>query len=291
MAIFAIRGMEETILNLEDAEGGLFEQNHILEPEYHQDVYVLPCVETAQLPGSFQVGDPELLLTPPFRGRQPFYADDESDPLSLKFEGMVTETGERLDDNDGKQNVCALKSACVRFGYIDTSLARSVPRDFYLQREETAGVKKNDVLVNSTGDGTIGRVAVYNYDFPAVADGHITILRYKDPIIAWYVAAYLLSDDGQKQLYRYINGSSGQVEIYPQDIARIWVRPEVPEKMKEIQLAYQAAIQKYDAFYQGLRSALSHMQTPLFDILERDAPDSAESEDLILSKIQAIHKQ
>ncbi|QDP24300.1 hypothetical protein [Bradyrhizobium cosmicum] len=80
-----------------------------------------------------------------------------------------------------------------------------------------------DLLINSTGDGTIGRVAVYDEQFPAVVDGHITIVRLKNPKLAWYIAAYLLSTQGQRQIYRYINGSSGQVEIYPVDIARLWV--------------------------------------------------------------------
>jgi len=83
MAIFAIKNMSETLLDLENAESGLFEQNHILEPEYHQDIYALPCIKTSQLPGAFQVGDSELLLRAPFRGKQPTYADEENDPLSL----------------------------------------------------------------------------------------------------------------------------------------------------------------------------------------------------------------
>ncbi len=260
MALVTIKDMRDALLDLDDAEGGLFKQNHILEPEYHQDVYVLPCVNTARIPGAYQVGSSQLLTRVPFRGKQPTYADDESDPLSLSFEGMVTATGARLDSDDNKRSVCALKSACIRLGYIDTSLARSVSRDFFTKNDSAAGVKKNDVLVNSTGDGTIGRVAVYDHDFPAVADGHITILRYKNPIVAWYIAAYLLSDDGQKQLYRYINGSSGQVEIYPQDIARIWVKPASDGIMKTVESTFRTAAQKYDSFYRDLRSALSHMR-------------------------------
>lgn len=37
-------------------------------------------------------------------------------------------------------------------------------------------------------------VVVYNYDFLAFVDGNITIIRYKNPQLAWYVARFLLTD-------------------------------------------------------------------------------------------------
>jgi hypothetical protein len=89
-----------------------------------------------------------------------------------------------------------MKSAVVRLGFLDFGLARSVAREFYNARVARCSVKKNDLLINSTGDGTIGRVAIFDQDFPAVVDGHITIVRFKKPILAWYSAAYLLSEQG-----------------------------------------------------------------------------------------------
>jgi len=37
-------------------------------------------------------------------------------------------------------------------------------------------VKKNDVLIASTGDGTLGKACVYDADYPAIADGYVTII-------------------------------------------------------------------------------------------------------------------
>ena len=96
---------------------------------------------------------------------------------------------------------------------VDLDSARYVKREFYDQKRDRAGIQKDDILINSTGDGTIGRVAAPNRSFPVLVDGHVSIVHLRDKDLAWYVAAYLLSDQGQKQIYRYINGSSGQVEI------------------------------------------------------------------------------
>ena len=139
------------------------------------------------------------------------------------------------------------------------TIARSTPRENYNRNKSRAGVERDDILINSTGDGTIGRVAVYNYDFPAVVDGHITIVRFKDKELAWYVAAYLMTAEGQNQIYRYVNGSSGQVEIYPQDIERIWVKPASKEKIHRIYKKYKDACDKHDQFYRDLLSALNEV--------------------------------
>ncbi|HSY83357.1 MAG TPA: hypothetical protein VK807_16460 [Gemmatimonadaceae bacterium] len=254
-----VRPPKATVLNLKNPDEGMFAVNHILEPEYHQEEYVSVCDDTAKLPGAFQIGDVARLVEEPHRGLQPKYADDETEPASLEWEGMLLNDGQQMDGAKGERNVCALKSASVRFGYIDFDSARSVTRGFYNANTKRAGIQRHDVLINSTGDGTIGRVAVFDCDFPALVDGHITIVRFKDPVLAWYGAAYLLSDDGQRQLYRYINGSSGQVEIYPQDIERVWIRPASTTRMKQIGDALRVACGKHNEFARDLKAALSHI--------------------------------
>lgn len=257
MPLLETRDFKETILELLNPEGDLLQWNHVLEPEFHQSIYVSACTRAARAKGAFQLGEPKNLKAPPHRGTQPKYADIEDDADSLDYEGMVLSDGSILDSDGGNRNVCALKSISVRWGFIDFGVARSVSRKFYKDKKSKSGVEENDLLINSTGDGTIGRVAVYDRSFPAVVDGHITIVRFKDADLAWYVAAYLLSDEGQNQLYRYNNGSSGQVEIYPQDIARIWIPPKKPQQMKKIAAKLREACKKHDEFFTDLKMALS----------------------------------
>lgn len=256
MALFAVRPINEALLSVTGDEFELSE-NHIFEPEYHQDRYVDACTSIGSLPGAFQLGKAPGLVFGPSRGTQPSYADDENDPASLEWEGMTTADGSTLDSGNDLRNICALKSACIRRGYVDYSLARSVTREFY-EKKKKASVLPNDVLINSTGDGTIGRVAVFNGKFPALVDGHISIVRFSNPEDAWYVAAFLLSENGQRQIYRYINGSSGQVEIYPQDLSRIWVKSAKSEAHKKsVADGLRAAAALHLDFYRKLQAALT----------------------------------
>jgi type I restriction enzyme, S subunit len=101
--------------------------------------------------------------------------------------------------------------------------------DMRLADPAQAGVliEEGDLLLNGTGVGTIGRAAPYLSSAPAIPDNHVTVLRAEgvDPI---YLSVYLNSRIGQMQVERYLKGSSGQIELYPSDIAEfvIWRAPD-----------------------------------------------------------------
>ena len=69
--------------------------------------------------------------------------------------------------------------------------------DEYVQRSEDNMenrniVKKGDVLLAPTGEGTLGKCCVYDKDIPAIADGHVTIIRVDQKIIdPYYLTDYL----------------------------------------------------------------------------------------------------
>lgn len=93
-----------------------------------------------------------------------------------------------------------------------------------------AVIKQGDVLMNGTGVGTIGRAAPYWYSADALPDNHVTVLRTEafSPIC---LALYINSIAGQYQVDQHFKGSSGQIELYPTDIANFWC----PELDKSIQ--------------------------------------------------------
>lgn len=93
-------------------------------------------------------------------------------------------------------------------------------------------IRHGDVLMNGTGVGTIGRVAPYLHAYPAIPDNHVTILRPKQGLDAVYLSVYLNSMPGQWQVDERLRGSSGQIELYPTDIAQftVWIAPPAVQK-------------------------------------------------------------
>lgn len=90
-------------------------------------------------------------------------------------------------------------------------------------------IEPGDVLMNGTGVGTIGRSAPYLHAGKVIPDNHVTILRPKkaavDPV---YLSIFINSLAGQLQVEQRLHGSSGQIELYPTDIAdfTVWLAPE-----------------------------------------------------------------
>ena len=84
-----------------------------------------------------------------------------------------------------------------------------------------------DVLINGTGVGTIGRSAAFLHDARAVPDNHVTVLRPIEGLDPVYLSVFLNSKAGQYQVEQRLSGSSGQIELYPTDIAEfsIWLAP------------------------------------------------------------------
>ena len=94
----------------------------------------------------------------------------------------------------------------------------------FLFENETLRLAKDDVLLTSTGDGTIGRVDIYEKEIPAITDGHVTVLRVKNgQIQPKYLLYFLRSRLGQVQIERRIVGSTGQTELNDSDIKTILI--------------------------------------------------------------------
>jgi hypothetical protein len=130
------------------------------------------------------------------RGRQPEYADEGLPVINSKH----VLRNEVHNDDDNRRAV-----------FDDDSLL----------------IQSGDVLINGTGVGTIGRAATYLHVPPALPDNHVTVLRPTGALDPVYLAIFMNSLAGQLQVEQRLRGSSGQIELYPTDIAefQVWVAP------------------------------------------------------------------
>lgn len=126
----------------------------------------------------------------------------------------------------GNSGIQIIKSGQARglrdFDFTNTFFAQAGydPGDRLLQ--------KGDVLINSTGVGTAGRVTLFELDGDFGADSHITILRANDQLLPAYLMYFLWHGLGWKALEELAMGSSGQIELTLESIKKIKV--PVPPK-------------------------------------------------------------
>ena len=80
-------------------------------------------------------------------------------------------------------------------------------------------LKTGDILVNSTGTGTVGRTRLFNekclgkYPF-VVPDSHVSVIRTFEDISSEYIYAYMSSDTMQGYIFDNLAGSTNQKELY-----------------------------------------------------------------------------
>ncbi len=117
-------------------------------------------------------------------------------------------------------DVLVIDSKAVRPQGVDPSLADRTSSTFYNQvSTKKARLREGDVLLNSTGRGTLGRATFYNLAEKAIADNHVAIIRPDQSVcLPEYLSLFLNSPAGLAQSDMFQTGSSGQLELYPQHI-------------------------------------------------------------------------
>lgn len=111
-----------------------------------------------------------------------------------------------------RSEVRAIGQRCVTMAGFTAQHARGHSAN---SMSNTLLARPGDVLLNSTGTGTIGRSCVFNEDGRFIVDGHVTALRpAKDALDSEWLNALLRSTWGQRHLERYcFSGSTNQVEL------------------------------------------------------------------------------
>jgi|688.fasta_scaffold53366_5 type I restriction enzyme M protein len=149
-----------------------------------------------------------------------------SDLLNLNQRGKQPIYIESEDENE--LGLPVVNSKHVREGeviLIDNRYA------YFPETDNPLIIHTDDVLINGTGVGTIGRCAPYLYKQKALPDNHVTILR-TDLLDSVYLSIYLNSIIGKLQVEKHFKGSSGQIELYPNEINQflVWNAPKSVQK-------------------------------------------------------------
>lgn len=135
-----------------------------------------------------------------------------------------------VDESDGYALVIKAGSNVSKFGNVISEgadwIEKSVYDAFVEKEKETKTniniIKKGDIVLSSTGDGTLGKCCVYDLNHPAIGDGHVTIIRIdKKKIDPYYLADYLRKGFGSVQIKRFYTGSTGLVELTPVQVDNI----------------------------------------------------------------------
>lgn len=177
------------------------------------------------------------------RGKSPSAADyvsaEEGYAFVLKSGSNISKSGELVPDGD----------------FIEEAIFQE-----YLEKKLV--LEDGDVVLASTGDGTLGKCCVFrknalpSHGGRAVPEGHVTVIRAADNVYPEFLCDYLRVGFGHEQLYRLFTGSTGMVEVTPDDVNRVVVPP--PPTLKK-QQSLSAKLREAERTHSEAVSAASNV--------------------------------
>ena len=156
-------------------------------------------------------------------------------------------------------------------------------------------LETGDVLLNATGNGTLGRCCVFSCpsdENQYVNDGHvIAISTDRSVILPEVLNSYLSPSDTQAEIYRqYVTGSTNQIDIVFTDIKKMTVPvPNMREQLQFVSTLQQADKSKFVGFKsQFIEMFGNHSSTPVSDYIADSYPGEWGVEDKDGSGVKII---
>lgn len=143
---------------------------------------------------------------------------------------LFKETFNKFEYEDTLDNICVEITRGFTKGYVEKSnlinLNQKVNKGEVLEKQyykyldenqvipENRYVKENDILLNSLGQGTLGRVHLFGENTSnIVVDQHITILRTGNQINPYYLYYLLISPEYQNKIESSVTGTTGMLML------------------------------------------------------------------------------
>ena len=151
---------------------------------------------------------------------------------------------------------------------IETADCHRVTQEFYDDQKERNSLRPNDVLLNRSGEGTIGKVAIYNLENqPCIFADFVMRLRFNErmnPRFAWYYGRSLFF---QSQVEREKRGMGNLTNIFPSQVETLLVPDIGREKQDELADSIAAELKiladRREAIEQGRRDIENLLENAL----------------------------
>lgn len=116
---------------------------------------------------------------------------------------------------------------------LDFSQCKYTDADFWNSMDEKYFLKKYDVLLNTLGNGTLGRSGIVtDLPYPTLTDGHLFIFRTNEEVVGWYLYLYL--QYRKPEIEKSANGSTNQTFLNLTKTME-WLVP-LPSKDEQIRI-------------------------------------------------------
>ena len=156
---------------------------------------------------------------------------------------------------DGSGTLVFAQKCNTKYNGIDIGLALYLDEATLSKYSADEYMQDGDVVINSTGTGTLGRVGFYQkadnrLGLPIVPDSHVTVVRGSGSIQAFYLYAFIKAN--QSELEKKGEGSTNQKELKPITLKEMLVPMPPVSEQKRIETAIVKAFSLITAIEESL---------------------------------------
>lgn len=166
---------------------------------------------------------------------KPFDIPDSWEWVRLGDIGDYIQRGRSPEYDKSSKNHPIISQKCVQWMGISLNDAKYITDAFFNKLEDHRFIQQNDILWNSTGTGTVGRLNIVKRHFDHVpVDSHVTLVRMNKHINSDYIYYYLCSPLIQDNLNDYLTGTTKQKELGLGNILKVKIPVPPLEEQKRI---------------------------------------------------------
>lgn len=166
--------------------------------------------------------------------------------------------------------IFVISQKCVQWNGFDLTKARYTSEETKYTEERF--LLPNDILWNSTGTGTVGRLCILKDDIAnqkMVADSHVTVVRTSKSLLPQCIHKYLISNTVQSNLDSMTTGSTNQKELNLTSVKNLIIPLPPLEEQKRI-------VEKLDSLFEKIQK--------IKEIIEEVKEKTTSRREAILSK-------
>lgn len=263
-----ITAVDCTIIRLKDIILPDYFIAYTMTPSYAAQINEVTTGTTRRRVSRANLGN-ILIPCPSIAKQQQFVAIAKQADKSkfVSFKSQFIEMYRRAHKEMTLESVCTIMGKGITPKYVDSSSVVVINQacvhwdgqhlENVKYHNKNVPVKKRtletgDVLLNATGNGTLGRCCVFSCpsdENQYVNDGHvIAISTDRSVILPEVLNSYLSLSDTQAEIYRqYVTGSTNQIDIVFTDIKKMTVPvPNMREQLQFVSTLQQADKSKYN---------------------------------------------
>lgn len=154
----------------------------------------------------------------------------DTDEVELSSAVELLNRGVAPQYTEDQSQLRVLNQKCVRDGRVSYGPSRWTLSD---KVADAKLLKMNDVLVNSTGMGTLGRVARWTKGGACTVDSHVTIVRFDEAKVDPVCAGFAMLN-AEPEIETLGEGSTGQTELSRAQLLAL--RITIPSQERSVRL-------------------------------------------------------